>query len=155
MFSNNLVIDILNYIENNLYKKISINELSNKFHYNKDYIMRIFKREIGSTIIDYINKKRIYNSLNAFKYNDFSVLVIALNYGFYSQEYYCETFHKIIGVSPTTYYNFVNYKSICEENEIFIIQTNVANLEYSFRKVNEYINNIPPKQSSKILSIFK
>ena len=38
---------------------------------------------------------------------------IAINYGFYSQEYYCEVFHKIMGVSPSTYYKFVNYN----ENE--------------------------------------
>ena len=56
MFSNSLVIDILNYIDNNLYSKITINDLVYRFNYNKDYIMRLFKREIGITIIDYINK---------------------------------------------------------------------------------------------------
>ena len=82
MFSNDLVIKILNYIDNNLYKKISIEELSDLFHYNKDYIMRLFKREIGYTITNYINCKRIYNSLHSFIYNDISILNISINYGF-------------------------------------------------------------------------
>ena len=155
MFSNDLVIKILNYIDNNLYKKISIDELSNAFHYNKDYIMRLFKREIGYTITNYINRKRIYNSLQAFIYSDLSILNISINYGFYSQEYYCEIFHRVIGVSPTTYYRFVNYRNTININDTNTIQKNISILDYDFRKINTYINNVPPKSTVKVLSIFK
>ena len=155
MFSNDLVIKILNYIDNNLYKKISIEELSDLFHYNKDYIMRLFKREIGYTITNYINCKRIYNSLNSFIYNDISILNISINYGFYSQEYYSEIFHKIIGVSPTTYNKFINYRSFVSIKDTNTIQKRIAKLDYDFRRINTYINNVPPKSTIKVLSIFK
>ena len=89
MFSNELIIKILKYIDNNMYKKISIDDLANYFHYNKDYIMRLFKKEIGYTITNYINSKRIYNSLKSFIYKDLSILNISINYGFYYQAYYC------------------------------------------------------------------
>ena len=155
MFSNDLVIKILNYIDNNLYKKISIEELSDLFHYNKDYIMRLFKREIGYTITNYINCKRIYNSLHSFIYNDISILNISINYGFYSQEYYSEIFHKIIGVSPTTYNKFINYRSFVSIKDTNTIQKRIAKLDYEFRRINTYINNVPPKSTVKVLSIFK
>lgn len=155
MFSNGLVIKILNYIDNNLYKKISIEELSDLFHYNKDYIMRLFKREIGYTITNYINCKRIYNSLHSFIYNDISILNISINYGFYSQEYYSEIFHKIIGVSPTTYNKFINYRSFVSIKDTNTIQKRIAKLDYDFRRINTYINNVPPKSTIKVLSIFK
>ena len=155
MFSNDLVIKILNYIDNNLYKKISIEELSDLFHYNKDYIMRLFKREIGYTITNYINCKRIYNSLHSFIYNDISILNISINYGFYSQEYYSEIFHKIIGVSPTTYNKFINYRSFVSIKDTNTIQKRIAKLDYDFRRINNYINNVPPKSTVKVLSIFK
>lgn len=155
MFSNDLVIKILNYIDNNLYKKISIEELSDLFHYNKDYIMRLFKREIGYTITNYINCKRIYNSLHSFIYNDISILNISINYGFYSQEYYSEIFHKIIGVSPTTYNKFINYRSFVSIKDTNTIQKRIAKLDYDFRRINTYINNVPPKSTIKVLSIFK
>ena len=155
MFSNDLVIKILNYIDNNLYKKISIEELSDLFHYNKDYIMRLFKREIGYTIINYINCKKIYNSLHSFIYNDISILNISINYGFYSQEYYSEIFHKIIGVSPTTYNKFINYRSFVSIKDTNTIQKRIAKLDYDFRRINTYINNVPPKSTIKVLSIFK
>ena len=155
MFSNDLVIKILNYIDNNLYKKISIEELSDLFHYNKDYIMRLFKREIGYTITNYINCKRIFNSLHSFIYNDISILNISINYGFYSQEYYSEIFHKIIGVSPTTYNKFINYRSFVSIKDTNTIQKRIAKLDYDFRRINTYINNVPPKSTIKVLSIFK
>ncbi len=155
MFSNDLVIKILNYIDNNLYKKISMEELSDLFHYNKDYIMRLFKREIGYTITNYINCKRIYNSLHSFIYNDISILNISINYGFYSQEYYSEIFHKIIGVSPTTYNKFINYRSFVSIKDTNTIQKRIAKLDYDFRRINTYINNVPPKSTVKVLSIFK
>lgn len=155
MFSNDLIIKILEYINNNLYKKISIEELSNTFHYNKDYIMRLFKREIGFTIVDYINRKRIYNSLQAYKYKNISILNIAISYGFYSQEYYSEIFHKIMGISPMTYYKFINFDRDIAYDEIYKIQSNLSNLDYQFRKINTYLNNVPPKSTVKSLSIFK
>ena len=65
MFSNPLVLNILDYLDLNLFRKVTINELSNTFHFNKDYLMRLFKKEIGTTIIDYMNYKRIFSSLDS------------------------------------------------------------------------------------------
>ena len=50
MFSNDLVCDILEYIDNNLYCEISIDLLSSIFCYDKYYIMKLFKRETGISI---------------------------------------------------------------------------------------------------------
>ncbi len=79
-----LIIDIINYIDSNIYTKISIDNISNEFFFNKDYIMRLFKRELGITINQYINYKRIYLSLNSIENSNDSILYIALNYVFYS-----------------------------------------------------------------------
>ena len=74
-----LIIDILNYIDNNIYKKITIKELSRIFYFNKDYIMRLFKREIGMTIFEYINSKKIYLSLPTYKEKEYSILKISIS----------------------------------------------------------------------------
>ena len=155
MFSNELIIKILKYIDNNMYKKISIDDLANYFHYNKDYIMRLFKKEIGYTITNYINSKRIYNSLKSFIYKDLSILNISINYGFYSQEYYCEVFHRIIGVTPSTYYKYINFRSSIDIEDLISIQNNLSRLDYDFRRIDKYVTNVPPKSSIKVLSIFK
>ena len=155
MFSNPLVIDILNFLDQNICRKITMNELAEGFHYNKDYIMRIFKKEIHTTIIEYVNYRKIFNSLNALKKKDSSILSIALSYGFSSQEYYCEIFHHVMRVSPSDYRLFLNYSIGLKEEAIFNIQDCLSFLDSFFKKVEEYKKNTPPKNDIKILSIFR
>ena len=153
MFSNEIVLSMLQYFDLNLYKKISMEELSSIFHYHKDYLMRIFKREIHCTIIDYLNQKRIYYSLDSLKYHD-SVLNIALKYSFYSQEYYCEMFHKYLGVSPSTYRKFLNFDRNLSDSLIFNIQRHYFELVKFFKSVDNYQLNTPPKKNVLHYSIF-
>lgn len=155
MFSNELVVEILNYLDSNLYTKISILELSKHFNYNKDYIMRLFKRELNITIFDYLNQRRILNSLQDYKYNYSSILNIALNCGFYSQEYYSEMFHKTIGVAPRTYLKFINHNININNDEINTIINSISSLEYKFRTIDNYKLNTKPSRQVKILTIFK
>lgn len=77
MFSNELVCNILDYIDKNMDVEIKIDTLANIFYYNRTYIMKKFKKELGISIISYINIKKIYNSLKYFKDNK-SILEIAL-----------------------------------------------------------------------------
>ena len=129
--------------------------MSSLFHYNKDYIMRIFKKEIQMTIIEYMNHKRIFNSLDGLKSKNSSVLSVAFQYGFFSQEYYCEMFHQVIGVSPSEYRSFLNHSIGLKQETIFIIQDKISYLDSFFRKVDEYSKNVPTLQTVKVLSIFK
>ena len=154
MYSNELIVKILNYLDNNLYKQVSINELANRFSYNKDYIMRLFKKEIGCTIIDYINTKRIFNSLNSYKSN-ISILRISLEYGYSSLEYYSEIFKKIMKVNPSTYRKFIKNDINIDINDIYIIQDRLVSIEYFIHKCNSYKNNIDTNEIRKVLSIFK
>ena len=155
MYSNNLVLEMLDYIDNNLYRKITINELSGYFHYNKDYLMRLFKRELHTTIIVYINRKRIYNSLFELKNTKKSILSISLDFGFFSQEYYCETFHKVLGVTPSDYRVFFRLHTTLSYDLILKIQDSFANLDLFFNLIQKYRLNVQPQEKKKILTIFK
>lgn len=154
MYSNKLVVDILKYIDNNLFKKITMNELSVLFNYNKDYIMRVFKKEIDMTIIEYINFKKIYLSLEKIKDSN-SILKVSLDSGFSSQEYFCEIFHKIVGVSPTKYKKFNIVGSNISKFDYLTIQKNIVDINYKYNKIDKYIKNVPVSNTPRVLSIFK
>ena len=96
MYSNLLIINILKYLNDNIYNKIELDTLEDLFNYNKFYIIRLFKRELGLTIKEYLNKIRIYNSLDLIINPNNSCLKVALESGFTSLEYYSEVFTKII-----------------------------------------------------------
>ena len=154
MFSNHLIVQILEYLDHNIYKKVSMNELSQLFHYDKAYMMRLFKKEAHMTIIEYMNRKRIYLSLQEFSM-DHSILEIGLNHGFYSLEYFSEMFHTIMGVSPSTYQLFIKRSNKISNDEIYTIQENITLLSSQMNEIEKYKQNVKPKSTIKVLSIFK
>ena len=155
MHSKKLICDILEYIDNNINKEITIDELSNIFFFDKYYIMKLFKKELKITIVNYINSMRVYNSLKEYKYDN-QIMRIALNNGFNSLEYYSETFKQITKVSPREYKYFVNRNSNISLDKIITIRIAISNLQYLKDQTTKYKQNRQPeKHKVKSLSIFK
>ena len=153
MFSNELICNVLDYIDRNIYDEIKINDIVNIFYFNRTYIMKRFKKEIGISIIDYSHILRIYNSLTYFK-DDKKILEIALKNGFNSQEYYTEIFKKVLGVSPVSYKKYISFISKIDHNKVSLIQKKLLNIENILNKVKKYKSNRKPKTMVKKLSLY-
>lgn len=154
MYSNELVCDILEFIDNNFKRDISIEEISFRFSFNRYYVMKKFKKEIGDSIISYINKLRIYSSLDELNNTDNSIVLISINSGFNSLEYYSEIFKNIIGVSPSKYRKL--FLSRYRKTEYDKIQDNVIMLYNFIYKAKEYKKNRRPKGNPVLIrSIFR
>ena len=149
-----LITNILDYLDTNLYTKISINQISKIFFFNKDYIMRVFKNELNITIFEYINYKKVYMSLDDLIYTNDSILSIALRSGFSSQEYFSEIFKKIIGINPSTYRKFYKYRNILDINLANRINENVIKLDNTMNYIDNYRKTVKRKDVL-VLSIFK
>ena len=155
MYSNKLICDILFYIDKNINNKINIQDIADIFFFNRFYIMKLFKKELGISINNYINLKRILNSLSDLKNTDDSYLTIALNNGFNSLEYFSETFKLIIGVSPRVYKKFTYFIIKIKDEEINTIRSNLLKLTSIINKIDNYKNNLKPEiKKEKKLSIF-
>lgn len=155
MYSNELVCNILSYIDENFKNKITIDDLVSEFNYNRFYIMKLFKRELNISIIDYINTIKIYNSLNYIN-NNHSFLSCALINGYYSLEYYSEIFKKILGVNPRTYKKIINRNKDVTIKELDTFTNNLAKIKRIIDKCNLYKTNIVPRTlPTKKLSLFK
>ena len=155
MYSNKLICQILNYIDTNWCNKLSINDLENRFYYNRYYIMKLFKREIGVTIFDYVNNFKIYKSINEIAISNNSMITIAINCGFNSLEYFSETFKNIIGVSPSNYKKILNREAIFNIDKYDEVTLNIIKINKLINKVNVYKNNIKSdKIKVKKLTIF-
>ena len=154
MFSNELVCNILSYINANINDEITIDSLSNKFYFNRTYIMKRFKKELSISIVNYINIVRIYNSLKYLK-EDKKILEVALLNGFNSQEYYTEIFRNVIGVNPLSYKKYINYIAKLDNKSINIIENNLIKVESKLKEIEIYMNNRKPTVTVKKLSLFK
>ena len=143
MYSNDLICNILEYLNKNINKEITIDELSSIFYFNKTYIMKKFKKELSISIHEYINTIRIYNSLIFFK-DDNYILSIAFKNGFNSLEYFSETFKKIIGVSPIIYKKYLNYKYVTDEEQEKILD-NISRISSVKTKALNYLGHRKPQ----------
>ena len=156
MYSNKLVCNILKYIDININNKITIDDLEKVFFYNRYYIMKLFKREIGLTIIQYINSIRVYNSILLIKNSDLDLINIAFKNGFYSLEYFSETFKQITNLNPKKYKNYFHLKKYISQDEADIINNTIVKL-YEISKIKDvYSSKLEPNYNPvKKLSIFK
>lgn len=90
----------LEYIENNYTDEISIDELCSELNINKCYFCSIFKKEVGTTFINYLNSYKIEKSKELLKNPNRSLFDVALEVGFNNQSYYSKVFKKITSLTP-------------------------------------------------------
>ena len=156
MYSNKLICEILIYIDENIKNKITIEDLENKFFYNRYFIMKLFKKEIGLTIVEYINSIRIYNSILLIKNNDSNFINIAFKNGFYSLEYFSETFKLITNLNPRKFKDYFSYKKTISFEDIDQINNSMVRL-YEISNIKDiYLSKQKPTTSPvKKLTIFK
>lgn len=112
--SNELSLCILEYLDTHLYQEISMDALSFFFGYDKTYLMKRFKADIGVSIKTYINQKKVFSSLEKLN-GDSYLLKVALESGFHSLEYYSEIFSKFMGVSPSVFRKYLRGACTMEE----------------------------------------
>ena len=96
--------DILTYIASNYTKKLTLEEISNKFFYNSSYLSRLIKEKTGNTFSDYIQKIRITKACELLNDNkSIPIPDIATIVGYKSNNLFYEHFKKHIGMSPQKY----------------------------------------------------
>ena len=111
-----VVIEMCRYILNNIDNEITIDKMEKIFCYNKFYLIRVFKIYTGYTIKEFINNVKVLKTIDPLIFTDDTILKIALNNGFNSQEYYSEKFKNVIGISPFQFRK--EYHNISELRDI-------------------------------------
>lgn len=96
----NKMSDVLHYLNTNIDRKITLEELCSQFHISKYYLCHTFKNTIGMTIFDYILARRISIAARKLLYTEDSLAEIALSTGFSSFSYFSKMFKEFEGVSP-------------------------------------------------------
>ena len=94
---------IIDYIYQNITSKITVSDLSRITHLSPDYISRIFNKEVGTSITDYIQEKKVEASKSFLLYKSMSITHIAAIFDFCNHGYYSKVFKKHTGYSPAEF----------------------------------------------------
>lgn len=95
--------DILNYIEKNYFKKLTLEELAGKSFYNPTYYSSIFKECFGVSPMQYIHKKRLEKSMELLKTTDDTVEKIVISVGYTDKKHFYAIFKEAAGMTPGEY----------------------------------------------------
>lgn len=107
----------IDYIYENLHKNLTIKDIAELFGLNPSYLSKLFLKETGTTIKDFVINAKITTAENMLKYSDFSYLDISLALGFSSQSAFISVFKKVTGITPKKYKEEYYMHNISFKNE--------------------------------------
>ncbi len=95
-----IVNQVIEYINENLEREIRRDELADYVHLNADYLTRIFKRETGHTIKEYVIIQRMQEARSLLRTTALPVSIIAAKMGYCNFSHFSFTYKKILGITP-------------------------------------------------------
>ena len=95
--------NVMQYINANLDKKLSVDELSGMMHIHPNYFIRMFKKSIGVSPLKYINKMRFEKALSLFANDGMNISDIMTSVGFDDYSTFSTFFKSYSGYSPKNY----------------------------------------------------
>lgn len=95
--------DILRYIEENLFERISLTELAQKCFYNPSYFSRVFKDCYGKNLTRFIYEKRMLEAERLLGETERSVEDIMSAVGYHDRKQFYKLFREHAGMTPGAY----------------------------------------------------
>lgn len=103
IITDEFVLRVISFMEERLYGKFTMDELSQQFSFGKTYISRCFSKACGASIIDYFTKMKINEAkrlIRETKYNFFEISEMLM---FTNSHYFSTIFKKQTGMTPSQY----------------------------------------------------
>lgn len=112
---------ILNYIDFHLAEPLSLKELAERFSINPSYLSRLFKKELGKTMTDYINEQRVEKSLMYLTVTGLQIQEVAARVGIVDENYFSRIFKKMKHITPKEYRGIVRRQEVAEKgiNDVY------------------------------------
>ncbi|MBS9803442.1 helix-turn-helix transcriptional regulator [Bacillus toyonensis] len=92
-----------NYIFKNIYNQISVKQIAAFANVNSDYLSILFKKEVGISLIEYIQRERIEEAKKLLTFTSYSLSDICASLNFSDQSYFTKIFKKITNETPGKY----------------------------------------------------
>ena len=95
-------------IDSDLTADLSLNALAKFLNINASYLSKLFKKETGSTLTEYVNRKRIEHGIFLLNTTTLQIQTIAQYCGIPDINYFTKLFKRQVGKTPTEYRDGLN-----------------------------------------------
>lgn len=105
-----VVRNAINYIICNLKEPLSLKLLAEEENVSAGYLSARFKKEVGRSVVDYINERRVFSSIFYLATTDMTIAEVAQQVGIQDEGYFSRLFKKYQNRTPKQYRNLVQAK---------------------------------------------
>lgn len=91
------------FIDASLASKIRLQDCAGKARLSTNHFSRAFKASFGTTVLDYIRRRRVERAQHMMLTSQQPLAQIALLCGFADQAHYSRVFHAVVGLSPNAW----------------------------------------------------
>ena len=106
--TNPVVQDMLDYAQTHYHEKVTLQDVSYQLSYSVSFLNSHFKKEMGTTFIEYLNRMRIQKAMDMLKEGKTPMQDISWLCGIGDYKYFNIVFKKYIGCTPKEYMNKIN-----------------------------------------------
>lgn len=103
--SNEAIISAIEYIDENLDKHLTLDQVSSKVFLSDYYFSKLFKRETKLSFSVYLNARKIQKAMIILKQTSHSISEVSDELGFTRISYFSQTFKKYTGYTPSEFRN--------------------------------------------------
>ena len=111
------VVLAIDYIRAHVQEPLTVEQVANALSVNSSYLSKLFKKEMGKSISEYIRDSKIEIAEHMLRHLDDTSLQIANYLGFSSQSHFIQVFRKQTGMTPEEYRKKHYHKSWISEQE--------------------------------------
>lgn len=101
--TNSLITKAKNYIQENLYRDISQEEIANQLFICPSYLSRLFKKETGENFTQYVTGIKIEKAIELLKDPQYKTYQVSEMLGYKTSRYFSRLFRIQTGMNPSEY----------------------------------------------------
>ena len=94
---------ILEYVEENYEKKLTLDEVAKIGYYNRKYFCTLFRENVGKTFSEYLTELRVQKAMDILLSSDIAVDDVCYKVGFSDKKTYYKQFKAITGTTPAKF----------------------------------------------------
>jgi two-component system response regulator YesN len=95
-------------LKNNVFGRLTIEDVSKKINYSKAYVFRQFKQATGKGVMEYYTDLKIKAAKELLREGELSINEISEKLHYDTPNYFSKSFKKIVGKTPTEYKNHLS-----------------------------------------------
>lgn len=91
------------YIEDRCFYRITVEDVAGHVGIERSYLYRVFKRELGCSVAEYIQNRKINKARSLLLQSNMTATEIANSLCFDSPSHFCKSFKRHTGFTPSEY----------------------------------------------------